>query len=98
MNELEEYIKIKDNNTSDFVYENISSFNKNSTCEDFSNLESFNQIVSEKNCLIEELKSYCDTLKLKFEDEIMKYSIEVIFMLIIVLGKSNENQDYKFRR
>ena len=96
MNELDHYINIQDVNSSLEVYENIPSFNKNYTepddyFGDIRDLEVFNQIVKEKNCLIEELKNYCNNLKLKFEEEVIKYSTEVNILVIIVLAEPNEN-------
>ena len=93
MNELDHYINNQDDNSSLEVYDNIPSFNKNYTdyFGDFRDLECFNQIVKEKNCLIEELKNYCNNLKLKFEEEVIKYSTEVNILVIIVLAERNEN-------
>jgi len=93
MNELDHYINNQDFNSSLEVYDNIPSFNKNYSdyFGDFRDLEGFNQIVKEKNCLIEELKNYCNNLKLKFEEEVIKYSSEVNILVIIVLAERNEN-------
>ncbi len=105
-NELEEYIKIDDN----YYYDDMQDFNKNfhdvNNCKisnedlngNFENLESFDQIIKEKNCLIEELKNYTQILKLKFEEEILKYSKEVILTLIIDVDKRNEIKDMHVRR
>lgn len=84
-NELDEYINF---NLSDDVSIDKDNFYKNSLLphheiksyireEASENLESVNQIINEKNCLIEELKSYILTLRSQFESECANYSVEV---------------------
>ncbi len=50
--------------------------------ENSKKLESFDDIINEKNCLIEELKSCLEMMQGKFDEEVNRYSSEVFIILI----------------
>lgn len=62
-----------------FIDENFNS-------EISKNSESFDDIINEKNCLIEELKSCLELMQVKFDEEVIRYSKEVFIIYILNLS------------